>query len=112
MGVAVTVTCQTVALDDDDAGDAPPLLGLIDRVLALLESLGTASGPRTLSEISRRTGIPLSSAHRLLATLVARGVVERCERCYTLGPRMAWMGEQQSELADRRLCRISRSHLP
>jgi DNA-binding IclR family transcriptional regulator len=49
--------------------------------------LFTADRPRlSLSEISRSLGIPKSTAHNLLATLVSRGVVEQVENeAYALG---------------------------
>ena len=46
----------------------------LDRALDVLEALG-AAGELGVSEIASRTGLVVSTAHRLLATLVARGYV-------------------------------------
>lgn len=48
----------------------------LDRGLTVLEVL-TRPGPATLAELHRATGLPKSSLRRLLATLMARGVVHR-----------------------------------
>lgn len=51
----------------------------LDRGLAVLEVL-TRPGPATLAELHRATGLPKSSLRRLLATLMARGVVHRSQQ--------------------------------
>ncbi len=48
----------------------------LERGLTVLEVL-TRPGPATLAELHRATGLPKSSLRRLLATLIARGVVHR-----------------------------------
>ena len=48
----------------------------LDRGLTVLEVL-TRPGPATLADLHRATGLPKSSLRRLLATLMARGVVHR-----------------------------------
>ncbi len=47
-----------------------------DRTLAVLEWLATQSGGRSLSEISRALGIPVSSLHAILRTMEGRGWLE------------------------------------
>jgi DNA-binding IclR family transcriptional regulator len=47
----------------------------VDRALSLIEEVG--SGPAGLVELAERTGLPLSTASRLLATLEARTAVSR-----------------------------------
>ncbi|MEC3975425.1 IclR family transcriptional regulator [Amycolatopsis sp. H20-H5] len=57
--------------------DRPP--SVVERVLGVLNAF-TAERPRlTLSELSRRTGLPLSTAHRLVGELTERGALERDE---------------------------------
>jgi len=46
----------------------------VDRALDLLEALGEAEELR-LSQLAARAGLTLSTTHRLLATLMARGYV-------------------------------------
>jgi len=96
---------------EDGGGEATPLYGLIDRVLALLECVGTADRPPNLSQISRQTGLPLSTVHRLLAALASRGVVERRERRYAPGPRMSWMTQGTPHAADGGPARSIRPYL-
>lgn len=49
----------------------------MERALDVLELLETSEGRLTLTEIVRHLGLPKGSAHRLLATLKARGYVEQ-----------------------------------
>lgn len=46
----------------------------------------------TLAEIARRSGLPKSTAHRVLAMLLATGAVELAEEGYRLGLRMFSLG--------------------
>ena len=52
----------------------------IDRALDLLFVLHDAPQPLGVTEVARAGGLPKSSAHRLLAALSRRGLVERDER--------------------------------
>jgi DNA-binding IclR family transcriptional regulator len=57
-----------------DAGTGSSVLS---RALRILEAFAPDRAVLTLSEISRHTGIPVSTVHRLLAGLVAWGALER-----------------------------------
>ncbi len=58
----------------------------VERTLDLFEALLDAGRPVTISELGRRVELPLGTAHRLLATLVARGYARQDEsRCYAVG---------------------------
>jgi DNA-binding IclR family transcriptional regulator len=81
----------------DDGGPAPRPRGrrppegepVIDRALRLLECFGTDQRRLTLGELSRRSGIPLSTAHRLAERLLAWGALERDEAGrYAVGLRL------------------------
>ncbi|WP_433786245.1 IclR family transcriptional regulator [Actinomycetospora sp. CA-101289] len=50
---------------------------VVARALRLLEAFSDERPTLTLSEISRRSGVPLSTAHRLIAELETWGAVER-----------------------------------
>ncbi len=65
-----------------------------DRVLRLLEAFAPHERDVSLGELSERVALPKSSAHRLLATLVAHGFVERepSTRRYRLGIRLFELG--------------------
>lgn len=47
----------------------------VERCLAIIEALSGEVDPVDLTEIARRVGVPVSAAHRTLATLMARGWV-------------------------------------
>ncbi len=61
----------------------------VDRALDLLEALAAGDGATGITALAARTGLHASTAHRLLATLVRRGWVEREPRTrrYRLAPR-------------------------
>lgn len=80
----------------------------VDRTIDLLEALTDLGGAATLSELAARTGLPLPTIHRLLASLVARGYARQgAGRRYTLGPRLIPLGES----AGRQLGAGARPHL-
>jgi DNA-binding IclR family transcriptional regulator len=51
----------------------------VDRVLDIVESLSTEQDGLTLTELSKRAGLPKSTAHRLLGALTRRGYAARRE---------------------------------
>jgi len=55
-----------------------------ERGLAILNALRSANAPLSLSELSRRTGIPKSTVHAKLNALAEAGVVVRSEEGWTL----------------------------
>ncbi len=62
---------------------------MIDRALRLLECFDTDRPRLTLGELSKRSGIPLSSTHRLADRLAAWGALERDdEGRFTVGLRL------------------------
>jgi DNA-binding IclR family transcriptional regulator len=60
-----------------DARNAAP--GTVEKALDLLFFLHASGSARGVSEIGRALGVPKSSAHRLLASLGRRGLVEQDE---------------------------------
>lgn len=50
---------------------------MVERLIQVLEAFKGAGGALTASEIARRTGIPMPSAHRIVTDLVDIGVLER-----------------------------------
>jgi len=71
----------------------------IERAFAVLGAL--VGGPLGVTDVAGRTGLPKSTAARLLASLEGEGAVEQVpgETRYRLGPRIAALG---SGLRDRR----------
>lgn len=66
----------------------------VDRALFLLETIAEAGGETTLTDLSNRTGLNISTCHHLLATLIQRGFVTKVagRRHYALGARILYLG--------------------
>ena len=98
---------QTTSPMGEGLGDgANSVLG---KVRLILEAFGVDDDGLTLSELSRRTGIPKASVHRLCHELVAWGMLERDDVEYLLGVRAFELGSRVSRL--RRLCETLRPHM-
>ena len=59
---------------------AAPQATTVEKAVDVLFHLHAEPGPRGVTAIGKALGLPKSSAHRLLATLASRGLVERDER--------------------------------
>ena len=71
--------------------DAPLLV--LAKISAILDAFTLERPSMTAAEIRRATGIPTSTAHRLLANLVEHGFLDRVGDDYSIGARMAfWAG--------------------
>ena len=59
--------------------------------LALLELIANADGPASLEQLTRSSGLPKPTVHRLLALLARGGLVQReaLAKRYTIGPRVS-----------------------
>ena len=81
-------------MDGAGPGGAEGTVKSVAKVLDILEHLGAAREPVGISGLARATGVHVSTAHRLLRTLVARGYVEQRSdsRRYALGPRVHALG--------------------
>ena len=81
------------------------------KVLDILEHLGSSQRAVSVSDLARATGLNVSTAFRLLQTLMGRGYVdqERDNRGYLLGPRFFQMGSAYLQGSD--LAAIARPHL-
>jgi IclR family transcriptional regulator, acetate operon repressor len=66
----------------------------VDRALYLLETIAEAGGEATLTDLSNRTGLNISTCHHLLATLIKRGFAAKVpgRRLYALGSRIHYLG--------------------
>ena len=79
------------------SGAAP--VHAVERALALLELLARAGGRLGLSELAERSGLPLGTVHRLLATLGAAGYVrQEGDRRYALGTALLPLGDAATRL--------------
>jgi DNA-binding IclR family transcriptional regulator len=74
---------------------------ILDKAFALLSAF--THGPRklSLSQISRLSGVPMSTTHRVLAMLVELGAVERTGTEYRMGDVMFSYGSRSPEVALR-----------
>ena len=74
----------------------------VDRALSLMIAIAEQGGEATLSALSERTGLNISTCHHLLATLIHRGFVAKSvgRRGYVLGARILFLAQacQQVEL--------------
>jgi IclR family transcriptional regulator, acetate operon repressor len=71
----------------------------VDRVFHLLEHLADGGGSMSLSDLARRTDLPMPTIHRLLRSMVNRGYVrQESSKRYALGPRMIRLGESASRM--------------
>lgn len=79
----------------------------LKRGLRMIEVIAAIGGPSTLAEITRKTGLPRSTAHHLLRALVEFGYLVKDENkiAYTLSPKLfrltepSWTKEQLAEIA-------------
>jgi len=66
----------------------------VDRALVLLRAFREEDGPLSLTELSRRAGLNMTTALRLLATLEAHGFIKRLPSGgYLLGPALLLLGD-------------------
>jgi len=67
--------------------------GTVDKALTVLAVLHQARAPLALSELARALGIPKSTTHRLLASLLAAAMVEQhADSRYALGMGLVRLG--------------------
>jgi DNA-binding IclR family transcriptional regulator len=87
------------------------LVGAVQRASSVLDALAEADTELGTNELARRTGINASSVSRLLATLVAGGLVEHVQDSgrYRLGLRLLQLGNVVLARLDLR--QIARGHL-
>jgi DNA-binding IclR family transcriptional regulator len=73
------------------------------RVAAVLAAFGTEHSAMTLSELSRRTQLPLTTVHRLAGELTKHGLLERDdEQRYRIGLRLWEIASTASRAVDLR----------
>jgi IclR family pca regulon transcriptional regulator len=70
----------------------PEFLQSLDRGLAVLHTLGSAPGGRTLSEAATATGLPRATARRALLSLEQLGYVAAAGRRFVMLPRVLDLG--------------------
>lgn len=76
-----------------------PMTSMVTRMTAILETFDSPRRNRSLQDISLLTGLPRSTAHRILDQLVRLGWVEHHEAGYCLGWRAEDLSARASEHA-------------
>ncbi len=85
----------------EDTTREMPFVQSLERGLQVLLTLGDASGPLTLAEVARRTGLTRAASRRFLLTLVELDYARFDGRGYVLQPRVLELG--RAYLASLRL---------
>lgn len=77
----------------------------VERALDLLEGLAGADGETSITALAARTGLHVSTAHRILATLLRRGYVRQNPDTsrYYAGAKLAALTEGRSRFGELRL---------
>src|SRR5438477_9479592 len=77
----------------------------VDRALDLLEALVAADGEVSITALATRTGLHVSTVHRLLATLLRRGYVRQNPETsrYYAGAKLATLAEGRSRYGELRV---------
>lgn len=71
----------------------------LERAFELLDLLADSGGALGLSQLSGSSGLPLTTIHRLMGTLLRMGYVRRGgSRRYMLGPKLIRLGEMASQM--------------
>ena len=81
-----------------DSGASPPQpaasarggIAVVDKAMAMVNLVAGATHPMTFTDLVRRSGLPKATLHRILATLLAQGLlrIEPRDRTYRLGLRI------------------------
>lgn len=76
----------------------------VQRTLDLMEALSSAQGEVSITQLASRTGLHVSTVHRLLSTLVHRGYVRQNPETsrYYLGSKLGLLAEGAPRYADFR----------
>ncbi|MFT4287518.1 IclR family transcriptional regulator [Nocardioides sp.] len=92
----MTVTAITSEFDDvadcpESVDSRPP--SVLGKAHLLLEAFASGSSTLGLTELSRRSGVPKASAHRLAVELVGLGLLAKTPQGYQLGWRIFELGQ-------------------
>lgn len=77
-------------------------MSVIEKAVKVVDELARSDDFLTLSDLSEATGLPKSSAHRLLLELARAGLVRRHGSSYGMGPRHLLWGEATAASFDLR----------
>ncbi|MFB7860319.1 IclR family transcriptional regulator [Rhodococcus qingshengii] len=95
-----------------NSGDLPAPVAVLDRLSIILDAF-KGSGRLTLSQVTRRTGLPRSSVHRMLEQLVSKRWLSRIGHEYELGLGIVELGStaiEQNRLHTRAMPLLNEIH--
>ncbi|WP_054814734.1 IclR family transcriptional regulator [Nocardia arizonensis] len=84
-----------VAETDVDPVRAPS--SMVERITSIMEVFDSAHSTPSLEQVSKRSGLPRSTAYRILEQLIARGWVVRVTNGYRLGARSLRLGNMVAD---------------
>ncbi len=87
MGIARPIALRAVADSETDAPNS-----VLGKVALILQAFTIDDDELTLSHLSRRSGVPKASVHRLAQELLELGFLERAGASYRLGMRLFEIG--------------------
>ncbi|MFT4044339.1 MAG: IclR family transcriptional regulator [Gordonia sp. (in: high G+C Gram-positive bacteria)] len=99
------ITTATKLHDHPCASSSP---SMIDRVTAIMDAFDEPDVRLTLDEVSRHTGLPRSTAHRILDQLVHTCWLTRAGNIYRLGPGAIGLGMREVTYNELRAAAHSR----
>lgn len=76
--------------------------GSLEKGIDILFSLSAAAQPISLSQLCRNTGLPKSTAHRILAVLCSRSLAKRAGTDYLVGDLLARLGDARGRIPGTR----------
>jgi DNA-binding IclR family transcriptional regulator len=80
--------------EPNDAGpNGAESISAVSRVVAVLSAFTATDGPLGISELSRRTGLPKATTHRLTHEMATHGLLDLVGREFRLGLRVFELGE-------------------
>ncbi|HEY0575671.1 MAG TPA: IclR family transcriptional regulator [Pseudonocardia sp.] len=90
---APSAEVSTAPVDTSDSCAEPSVRSTVARAFGVLGVFSAGRTELTLSEIARRAGLPLTTAHRIVGELARWGALERTERgSYQVGLRLWEVG--------------------
>jgi DNA-binding IclR family transcriptional regulator len=94
---ALGATCDGAV---EQRGGLPP--SMVERMTLILDAFEGRSSRLTLEDVSRRTHLPRSTAHRILEQLVRLDWLDRGDCGYGLGQRVLAFGDREGSYAEIR----------
>lgn len=91
-------------------GDRSPP-GAVDKAMTVLSELIVNNRPMRLAELTRRTGLPKSTVHRLVGILRAYDMVDQRDEAYVPGARLAQVRVPTSDAYLKLVGRLAKPYL-